>query len=216
MTCPSPRRKPSWVVAHPDDIDFGVAGTAASLVKAGCVVTYALVTSGEAGPPEDMPRAEVKALREGEQRAAAAVVGVDDVLFLGHADGRLEPNLDLRRDISRVIRQVRPDLVIAQCPERRWHSIYGSHPDHLAAGEATIAAVYPDARNPHAHPELLAEGLDPHSVSEVWGVGPRAARHLHRHHRRLRHQMPGTEFTCESGRTLRCGIAVERLGYPDD
>ncbi|MGI9624923.1 MAG: PIG-L deacetylase family protein, partial [Acidimicrobiales bacterium] len=128
-------------------------------------------SSGEAGPPEDMPRDEVKALREAEQRAAAEVVGVEDVLFLGHRDGHLQPNLELRRDISRVIRQVRPDVVIAQCPERRWHSIYGSHPDHLATGEATIAAVYPDARNPHAHTELLSEGFEPHAVSEIWVTG---------------------------------------------
>ncbi len=156
------------IVAHPDDIDFGTAGTQARLVQAGSQVTYCLLTSGEAGMPEDLDREAVRNLRESEQTAAAAAVGVTDVRFLRLPDGRLVADLDLRRDISRVIRQVRPDLIICQSPERRWDSVYASHPDHLAAGEATIAAVYPDARNPHAHVELLDEGLEPHSVPEVW------------------------------------------------
>lgn len=159
------------IVAHPDDIDFGTAGTVARLVKAGAEVVYALLTSGEAGGPDEPTRAEVGALREGEQRDAAAEVGVTDVRFLGWPDGRVEPNLDLRRDISRVIRQVRPELVITHSPEGRWDRIYVSHPDHLAVGRATMAAVYPDAQNPHAHTELLDEGLEPHSVPEVWVIG---------------------------------------------
>lgn len=159
------------VVAHPDDIDFGMSGTVAALVAAGSSVHYAIATSGEAGPPEDAVRHELAALREQEQRAAAAAVGVDDVRFLGLPDGHLEPNLELRRAIARVIRQVRPDLVLCQSPERRWDRIYASHPDHLAVAEATMAAVYPDARNPHAHVELLAEGHEPHAVPEVWVVG---------------------------------------------
>ncbi len=159
------------VVAHPDDIDFGIAGSMARLSDAGSTVTYALVTSGEAGAPEDLPRAEVAALRQQEQKAAAAEVGVDDVRFLGQPDGRLAPSLELRREISRVIRDARPTLVIAQSPDRRWDRIYASHPDHLAVAEATMAAVYPDARNPHAHPELLDEGYEPHVVPEVWVTG---------------------------------------------
>lgn len=161
------------IVAHPDDIDYGVAGTAAVLTAAGTSVTYALCTSGEAGIPEEMPRDELKSLRESEQRAAAEAVGVSDVRFLGMPDGHLEPNLELRKVISRVIRQVRPDVVISQTPERRYDRIFGSHPDHLACAEATIAAVYPDARNPHAHVELMAEGLEPHSVPWMWIIsGP--------------------------------------------
>ena len=159
------------VVAHPDDIDFGTAGTIARLTEAGSEVTYGLLTSGEAGIPEDMDRDELRSLREAEQTAAAAEVGVTDVRFLGLPDGHLEADLDLRRHISRLIRQVRPDLIITQSPERTWTSMYRSHPDHVAAGEATISAVYPDARNPHAHVELLAEGLEPHAVPEVWVVG---------------------------------------------
>jgi LmbE family N-acetylglucosaminyl deacetylase len=160
------------IVAHPDDIDFGVSGTVAALVQAGVDVVYCLATSGEAGPPDDMDRDELRRTRESEQQEAAKQVGVSDIRFLGLADGRLEANLALRRDMSRIIRQVRPALIITQSPERRWDRIYASHPDHLAVAEATIAAVYPDARNPHAHPELLAdEGLEPHSVAEVWVTG---------------------------------------------
>ena len=158
------------VVAHPDDIDFGVAGTAAVLSAAGSHVAYALCTSGEAGVPEEMDREELAALREYEQRAAATQVGVSDVRFLGLPDGHLEANLELRKAISRVIRQVRPNVVITQNPTRRYERIYASHPDHLACGEATISAVYPDARNPHAHIDLVDEGLEPHTVEQVWIV----------------------------------------------
>lgn len=159
------------IVAHPDDIDFGVAGTVARLTVSGARVVYALVTSGEAGAPDHLSRAEVAELRQGEQAAAAEHVGVTDVRFLGWPDGRVEPNLDLRRDISRVIRQIKPELVITQSPEARWDRIYGSHPDHLAVARATMAAVYPDARNPHAHTELLSEGHQPHAVPETWVTG---------------------------------------------
>ncbi len=159
------------IVAHPDDIDFGTAGTVARLVDAGSRVSYCLVTSGEAGIPEELPRDELRRLRESEQRAAAKAVGVEDVRFMGQPDGGLEASVGLRREICRVIRSVRPQLIVTQSPERSWESVYRSHPDHLAVGEATIAAVYPDARNPHAYPELLAEGLEPHVVPEVWVAG---------------------------------------------
>ena len=109
------------------------------------------------------------ALRQQEQTAAAKHVGVTDLVWLGVPDGRVVADLDLRMAISRVIRQVRPQLVITQSPERVLERIIGSHPDHLATGEATLCAVYPDARNPFAFPELLAdEGLEPWSVQEVW------------------------------------------------
>ena len=115
-------------------------------------------------------------LRQAEQRAAAAAVGVTDVRFLGYPDGRLELTLDLRRDISRVIRQVRPQRVLTTSPERFWDRIGASHPDHMTVGESTLRAVYPDARNPFAFPELLDdEGLEAWTVSEVWlGASPRA------------------------------------------
>ena len=161
------------VTAHPDDVDFGAAGTVAAFTLAGVDVTYCIVTNGDAGGSDrTMSRAEMAALRQDEQRAAAAVVGVSDVRFLAHPDGMVQASLELRRDISRVIRQVRPERVITQSPERNWAAIFASHPDHLAAGEAAVCAVYPDARNPFAHPELLDEGLEPWSVAELWIMSP--------------------------------------------
>ena len=157
------------VAAHPDDVDFGAAGTVATFTDAGIEVAYCIVTDGDAGGDDrSVSRAQMGALRRDEQRAAAAEVGVHDVTFLGHPDGRLVPSLELRRDIARVIRRFRPHRVLAPSPERWWDRIYASHPDHLAAGEAAVCAVYPDARNPFAHPELVEEGLEPHTVAEVW------------------------------------------------
>ena len=157
------------VTAHPDDVDFGAAGTVATWISEGHEVAYCVCTSGDAGAgPEGLPRDQVPALREAEQRAAATVLGVTDVTFLRHPDGRVQPTIELRRDISRVIRKFRPDRVVGQSPERTWDRIYASHPDHLAAGEATACAVYPDARNAFAHPELLEEGLEPWTVREMW------------------------------------------------
>jgi LmbE family N-acetylglucosaminyl deacetylase len=157
------------VTAHPDDVDFGTAGTVAAFTKAGLEVTYCIVTNGDAGGSDrSVSRPDMAALRQREQRAAAAEVGVTDVRFLGHPDGKLQPTIELRRDISRVIRQVKPQRVVTQSPERRWDFIFASHPDHLAAGEAAVCAVYPDARNPFAYPDLLEEGLEPHAVPEVW------------------------------------------------
>jgi len=157
------------VCAHPDDVDFGAAGTVAALTDAGTHVAYAVVTSGEAGSDHlAIDGAELAALREAEQRAAGKEVGVDDITFLGHPDGRLEATIELRGDLSAVIRRVRPDVVICQSPQRMLERVFASHPDHLAAGEATLCAVYPDARNPRAFPEQVAAGLQPHAVSEVW------------------------------------------------
>jgi LmbE family N-acetylglucosaminyl deacetylase len=161
------------VTAHPDDVDFGSAGTVAPFTSAGLEVTYCIATSGEAGGSDrSMTRADMAVLRQDEQRAAAAVVGVSDVRFLGHPDGMVVANRELRRDISRVIRQVRPERVLTQSPERNLEFIFASHPDHLATGEAALDAVYPDARNPFAHPELLDdEGLEPWTVPELWIMG---------------------------------------------
>jgi LmbE family N-acetylglucosaminyl deacetylase len=157
------------VVAHPDDVDFGAAGTIALWTKSGIEVTYCIVTDGDAGGFDPaVPRADIPDIRRAEQEAAAAEVGVFDVRFLGYRDGTLTPSLELRRDISRIIRQVRPQRVMMQSPEIIWRRIAASHPDHRAAGEATLAAVYPDARNPYAHPELLDEGLEAWTVPEIW------------------------------------------------
>lgn len=159
------------VAAHPDDLDFGAAGTIAGWVDAGIEVSYLLVTRGDAGGFDDTPRDQMPILREGEQRAAAAVLGVKNVDFLdGYSDGALMPTVELRRDITRVIRQRRPDRIVTNSPLRKWERITGpSHPDHLACGEATTCAVYPDSRNAFAFPELLRdEGLEPWLVREVW------------------------------------------------
>lgn len=157
------------VTAHPDDVDFGAAGSVARWVDEGHAVSYCIVTDGDAGGFDpSVPRGEIPSIRRAEQLAAAKVVGVDDVHFLGYPDGRLTASIELRRDISRVIRKVRPERVVSPSPERNFARIYASHPDHLAAGEAALCAVYPDSRNPFAHPELAAEGLEAHSVTEVW------------------------------------------------
>ncbi|RVX47229.1 LmbE family N-acetylglucosaminyl deacetylase [Nonomuraea polychroma] len=158
------------VTAHPDDADFGSAGSVALFVDRGVEVTYLLVTDGDAGGNErTLDNSGMAELRRGEQRAAAKAVGVTDVRFLGYSDGQVVPSLELRRDIARVIRQVRPDLVITHHPDRNYRFIAPSHPDHRAVGGATLDAVYPDARNPYAFPELLKdEGLEAWTVREVW------------------------------------------------
>lgn len=161
------------VTAHPDDVDFGAAGSVAAWTDAGAQVTYCIVTDGDAGGFDPaVPRAEIPAIRRAEQTsAAAAAVGVAYVVFLGRRDGYLEVSLELRREIAAVIRRVRPQRVVTQSPERNWDRIYPSHPDHLAAGEATICAVYPDSRNPFWFPELVDEGLEPWTVEELWVMG---------------------------------------------
>jgi LmbE family N-acetylglucosaminyl deacetylase len=172
MTDRGPRPVPDRalvVCAHPDDVDFGAGGTVAALTAAGTTVAYCLVTSGEAGSDHlPIEAHELRSLREAEQTEAAARLGVDDLTFLGYPDGRLEATVALRGAVTASIRRVRPDLVICQSPERMLERIFASHPDHLAAGEATLCAVYPDSRNPRSFPEQLAEGLSPHTVAEVW------------------------------------------------
>ncbi|MEU2611636.1 PIG-L deacetylase family protein [Micromonospora sp. NPDC007271] len=167
------------VFAHPDDVDFGCAGTIAGWVDEGIEVAYLIVTRGNSGGFDDTPREEMPVLREAEQRAAAAVVGVHRVDFLdGHPDGLLTAGPELRRDIAAAIRRFRPDRVLTSSPLRRWEHLTGpSHPDHLAVGEATTCAVYPDARNRFAFPELLAEGLAPWVVRELWYAGGPAPDH---------------------------------------
>jgi LmbE family N-acetylglucosaminyl deacetylase len=166
--------------AHPDDIDFGASGTVATWTDLGTRVVYCIVTDGDAGGFDPtVPRLAMVGIRRAEQEAAAKVVGVEEVEFLGYPDGRLVASLDLRRDLARVIRRVRPARVLAPSPERNWRRIQASHPDHLAAGEAALSAVYPDARNAFAFPELLEdEGLEPHVASEVWLMASPRADHL--------------------------------------
>lgn len=157
------------VISHPDDGEFGAGPTIAHLVAAGARVDYVVTTDGSKGTedPSVTPEA-LAAARIGEQRAAADVLSVTEIVHLGYPDGYLTPSLDLRRDIVRQIRRFRPDLVIAQNPLRRLDgSPFISHPDHLATGEATLSAVYPAARDRLNFPELLDEGLEPWKVRQA-------------------------------------------------
>ncbi len=157
------------IVAHPDDIDYGSAGAVAVMTSHGIDVSYCLVTSGDAGGDNDgLSRDERTSMREKEQTSAAHAVGVERLHFLRQPDGRIVADLDLREKLTRVIRKEKPDLIITQSPERRYDRIFASHPDHLAVGEATLSAVYPDAQNPHAFPHLLDEGHSAHNVKAVW------------------------------------------------
>jgi LmbE family N-acetylglucosaminyl deacetylase len=157
------------VSAHPDDSDFGASGTIANWIKMGIEVSYCICTNGDQGGEESgIPLEEMPAVRQKEQRAAGAAIGVHDITFLNYRDGWLEPTIALRKDIVKAIRRTKPDRMVCQSPERNWDRIGASHPDHLAAGEAAIQAVYPDARNPFAFTELLDEGLEPWRVKEVW------------------------------------------------
>ena len=161
------------VNAHPDDSDFGASGTIAQWVQQGISVSYVLCTNGDQGGENSTyTKDEMPAVRQREQRDAGKAIGVTDITFLNYVDGHLEPTLALRKDLVRQIRRTRPDRIICQSPERNWERIGASHPDHLAAGEATIQAVYPDARNPFAFTDLLEkENLAPWRVREVWMMG---------------------------------------------
>jgi LmbE family N-acetylglucosaminyl deacetylase len=157
------------VTAHPDDVDFGAAGTIATWTDLGIEVSYCIVTDGDCGGFDPAtPRSEIGGIRQREQTDAAKHIGVSDLVFLGYPDGYLEVTMDLRRDISREIRRVKPQRLLCQSAVRNLDRMFASHPDHLAAGEATICAVYPDARNEFWMPQLLAEGFEPWAVPEVW------------------------------------------------
>ncbi len=159
------------VMAHPDDVDFSAAGLVSQLTDGGADVTYCLVTDGQAGGfDQSIDRQTMARIRREEQTKAAAEVGVTDLVFIGRMDGEVAYDSGLRHDITRVIRQVRPQIVITHTPEIVVTSVYGSHADHVATGQSTWAAVYPDARNPFAYPELLTCGLEPWAVEEIWLV----------------------------------------------
>jgi LmbE family N-acetylglucosaminyl deacetylase len=165
------------VTAHPDDVDFGSAGTIANMTDEGIEVVYCLVTDGQAGGfDHTIPRDEMAMIRRVEQTKAAAEVGVTKLHFLGYMDGTVEATMKLRHDISCIIRQVRPQVVITHSPIRSLDSTYGSHPDHTATGEAAMCAVYPDARNPFAFPGMPCADVADWKVDEVWiTFGPGAA-----------------------------------------
>jgi LmbE family N-acetylglucosaminyl deacetylase len=159
--------------SHPDDAEFSAASTIALLTRSGTRVDYVVTTDGGKGTDDPaVTSAQLTATREAEQRAAADVLGVSEIVHLGYPDGYLTPSLDLRRDIVRQIRRLRPDLVIAQNPVRRQDgNPFIGHPDHLATGEATLAAVYPAARDRLNFPELIGEGLEPWKVRQVLVTG---------------------------------------------
>lgn len=161
------------IVAHPDDAEFGCAGTVAKWARAGKEIVYVLCTDGSHGTSDPTISPDrLKTIRATEQRAACARLGVRAVVFLDYEDGMLTPNLELRRDLTRVIRRYKPDIAIVQDPTRRWGGqTYLNHPDHRAAGEAALDAIYPAARDRWTFPELLHEGLEPHKVQEVFISG---------------------------------------------
>lgn len=157
--------------AHPDDVDFGAAGTLARWARQGAEITYCIMTAGDAGGFDPLERSGVTELRSGEQRAAARQVGVQDVVFLGERDGYLEVNHTVIAKAVEQIRRVRPDIVLSMHPERNWDRLQASHPDHLACGEIVTRAVYPAAENPFAYPELAERGLQAYKVPELWFYG---------------------------------------------
>ena len=154
--------------AHPDDTEFISGGTIALMTERGDEVRYLVVTSGEMGLPVDEQSLD---LRENEQLSAAKTLGVQSVEFLRETDGVLFDEPRLRQKIVRSIRSFRPELIITHSPNYNLNSVRFSHSDHLAVGRASLASVFPGARNPRAYPELLNDGLAPWSVPEVWLVG---------------------------------------------
>jgi LmbE family N-acetylglucosaminyl deacetylase len=161
------------IFPHPDDAEFLCGGAIARWVAEGHEVTYVLLTSGDKGSDdESLTTEQLIATREAEQRAACAVLGAKDVLFLHKEDAMLVNDINLRRDLTRVIRQLRPDAVVTFDPTVRWASKnYLQHPDHRVTGDATLDAIFPSARDRRTFPELIAEGLEPHKVTEVYLSG---------------------------------------------
>ena len=162
-------RKGMVVFAHADDAEWGCSGTVAKWCAEGWDVVYVVCTDGSKGSADpSMTSITLSQIREQEQRNAGNVLGLQDVVFLNYEDSMLEPSLELRRDITRQIRRYKPDVLICGTPMRRLsYNGYLGHPDHIAAGEAALSAVFPSARDRLTFPELLDEGLEPHNVSEV-------------------------------------------------
>jgi LmbE family N-acetylglucosaminyl deacetylase len=165
------------ITAHPDDIEFSCAGTLARWAKAGTHVTYVLCTSGDVGIDEPgMTRERATEIREAESRLAAEIAGALDIVFLQEPDGLLQPTLELRKKLVREIRRYRPEVVVSGDPTVVWAGDdYINHPDHRAAAQAALDAVFPAAGQPNLFQELEAEGLKAHKVRKVfvtsWGEG---------------------------------------------
>jgi LmbE family N-acetylglucosaminyl deacetylase len=161
------------IVAHPDDIEFGCAGTMARWVKAGTRIAYVICTSGDVGIAEEsLTREEAGQIRETEQREAARITGVNEVIFLQEPDGLLQPTLGLRKKLVREIRRFRPEVVVCNDPSALWvRDNYINHPDHRAAATAAIDAVFPAAGQPHLFRELEQEGLKAFKPCKVYVMG---------------------------------------------
>ncbi|MDR2257257.1 MAG: PIG-L family deacetylase [Arthrobacter sp.] len=162
--------------AHPDDIDFGAAGTLARWAEAGVSIHYVVMTKGDAGGFDPEDRDGMEARRREEQEGAARAVGALSVRVWEEADGHLTPSDRLQRDVVRVLRELRPQLVLAPHPERDYERYQRSHPDHLACGEIVARAVYPALENPFAYPELQEQGLLAYRLRHLWFYGAPAAR----------------------------------------
>jgi len=156
--------------AHPDDAEFSCGGTVARWAREGASVHYVCVTDGSAGSNEPgVTREALRLTRDGEQRAAAEVLGVQSVTFLGHVDGLLEPSLELRRDVTREVRRLRPDVLVAPDPSRLWsRDRYVNHRDHRVVGEVGLSTVMPDSPTRLQFPELLDEGFEPFEIPNLW------------------------------------------------
>ena len=161
------------IFAHPDDAEHCCAGTLATWARQGTETTMVIITDAAKGSDDRaITNEQLVAMRIAEQERAAQALGVTRVVHLGYEDGVLEPTIALRRDIARVIRQHRPEIVIAMDPDIRFGGDSSiNHPDHRAAGEAALSGIFPAAGNHRFYPELLAEGLEPHRVTEVWIEG---------------------------------------------
>jgi len=171
---PETPRRVMVIAAHPDDAEFGCGATVAKWVREGATAFYLICTNGDKGSDEpNISSEELAALREKEQRAAAAAIGVSEVAFLPRRDGELIYSIEFRGDIVRWIRKWKPDAVFTHDPTIIISSNgFINHADHRATGEATLDAIYPFIRSPLQYPEQIAEGLEPHVVHDIylWGA----------------------------------------------
>ena len=170
-----PKRAMS-IHAHPDDQEFSVAGTLAKWAKAGCEIISVVITSGDSGSNDPSKGAEYKPelakLREGEQAAANKIIGVQETIFMRYPDGELEPTIALRKELTRLIRRHKPDVVLTGNPEAWFYgNEYINHPDHRAAAQAACEAVFPSAGSRLIFADLLTEGFEPHEVKRLYVHG---------------------------------------------
>jgi LmbE family N-acetylglucosaminyl deacetylase len=164
------------IFAHPDDPEFFCGGTFAKWAAEGKEIVFVLATSGDKGSSDlNTTSQDLIPIREAEERAAATHLGVTDVVFLRFPDGELQPTLELRRQLTRLIRLKKPDIVVTNDPTARWYGAhYLNHPDHRAIGDAALDAVFPSARDHLTFPELFhQEKLEPHKVKQVYLCGAR-------------------------------------------